>query len=86
LPADLTFAEEQRPEQRPFAPLPGRRLPIQSYFNGKVLDLQIYNSVFTTINQQNLPLSYSEVTYSVFREHFPPHLLMYVRPQSGSTG
>lgn len=50
---------------------------MQSYFNGKILDIQIYNSVFEKINELALPLSYAEILYEVYREHFPPNALMY---------
>lgn len=39
--------------------------------------MQIYNQMHEKMMSAALPLSYSEIVYTIYREHFPPHVLMY---------
>ena len=39
--------------------------------------MQIYNCLFEKLNEMSFPLSYAEVLYRLYRDHFPPHPLMY---------
>ncbi len=49
---------------------------IQSHLNNKILDIQIYHSMFEKFHQLTLPISYSELVYKLCREHFSPNPLL----------
>lgn len=50
----------------------------KSYLNNRVLDIQIYSQLFAKLNASEMPPSYPEMVYLIYREHFPPHALMYL--------
>jgi hypothetical protein len=42
-----------------------------------VLDIQIYNNILNILQETNMNITYSEIVYLLYREHFPAHPLLY---------